>query len=127
MGKLAEEVNLLRQEMKDSKNTISPTQASCSFVVCSCFRTAHGKEYEMANTIVSFLAPGPIELFVILIVLGVPVVLVVLIVLLVRYALRASTESRRLRLEVGKLADELEQMRKRPKNAEKPDVLSPSQ
>ena len=27
MGKLAEEVNLLRQEMKDSKNTISPAQA----------------------------------------------------------------------------------------------------
>ena len=124
MGKLAEEVNLLRQEMKDSKNTISPTQASCSFVVCSCFRTAHGKEYEMANTIVSFLAPGPIELFIILIVLGVPVVV---IILAARYALRASTESRRLRLEVGKLADELEQMRKRPKNAEKPDVLSPSQ
>jgi len=124
MGKLAEEVNLLRQEMKDSKNTISPTQASCSFVVCSCFRTAHGKEYEMANTIVSFLAPGPIELFIILIVLGVPVVV---IILAARYALRAGRESRRLRLEVGKLADELEQMRKRPKNAEKPDVLSPSQ
>jgi len=124
MGKLAEEVNLLRQEMKDSKNTISPTQASCSFVVCSCFRTAHGKEYEMANTIVSFLAPGPIELFIILIVLGVPVVV---IILAARYALRAGRESRRLRLEVGKLADELEQMRKRPKSAEKPDVLSPSQ
>jgi hypothetical protein len=124
MGKLAEEVNLLRQEMKDSKNTISPAQASCSFVVCSCFRTAHGKEYEMANTIVSFLAPGPIELFIILIVLGVPVVV---IILAARYALRAGRESRRLRLEVGKLADELEQMRKRPKNAEKPDVLSPSQ
>ena len=78
----------------------------------------------MANTIVSFLAPGPIELFIILIVLGVPVVV---IILAARYALRAGRESRRLRLEVGKLADELEQMRKRPKSAEKPDVLSPSQ
>ncbi len=78
----------------------------------------------MANTIVSFLVPGPIELFIILIVLGVPVVV---IILAARYALRAGRESRRLRLEVGKLADELEQMRKQTKGAEKPDVSSRSQ
>jgi hypothetical protein len=78
----------------------------------------------MTNSVLSFLSPGPIELFVILIVLGVPVVL---IVLLVRYALRASTESRRLRLEVGKLADELAQMRKQARGAQKPDVSSRSQ
>jgi len=78
----------------------------------------------MTNSVLSFLSPGPIELFVILIVLGVPVVL---IVLLVRYALRASTESRRLRLEVGKLADELEQIRKKAKGAPRPNESSPSQ
>lgn len=78
----------------------------------------------MANTIVSFLSPGPIELFTILIVLGVPVVVIVFVV---RYALRTGRESRRLRLEVGKLADELEQMRKQTRGAEKPDVSSRSQ
>jgi hypothetical protein len=78
----------------------------------------------MANTIVSFLAPGPIELFIILIVLGVPVVV---IILAARYALRTGRESRRLRLEVGKLADELAQMRKQARGAEKPDVSSRSQ
>ena len=78
----------------------------------------------MTNSVLSFLAPGPIELFTILIVLGVPVAVIVLVV---RYALRTGRESRRLRLEVGKLADELEQMRKQTKDAPKPDVLSRSQ
>ena len=78
----------------------------------------------MTNNALSFFAPGPIELFTILIVLGVPVVVIVFVV---RYALRTGRESRRLRLEVGKLADELEQMRKQAKGAEKPDVSSQSQ
>ena len=78
----------------------------------------------MINTIVSFLMPGPIEWLVILIVWGIPVVLIVLVV---RYALRTGRESRRLRLEVGKLADELEQMRKQTKGAEKRDASLPSQ
>jgi hypothetical protein len=69
----------------------------------------------MANTIVSFLTPGPIELLVILFVLGVPAVLIVFVV---RYALRTGRESRRLRLEVGKLADELAQMRKQARGAQ---------
>ncbi len=77
----------------------------------------------MTNTIVSFLAPGPLELLIILFVWGIPVVLIVFVV---RYALRTSRESRRLRLEVGKLADELEQMRKKAEDSEKPDALSPS-
>jgi hypothetical protein len=77
----------------------------------------------MTNNALSFLAPGPIELFTILIVLGVPVVVIVFVV---RYALRTGRESRRLRLEVGKLADELEQMRKQAKGAQKPDVSSQS-
>jgi len=78
----------------------------------------------MTNNALSFLAPGPIELFTILIVLGVPVVVIVFVV---RYALRTGRESRRLRLEVGKLADELEQTRKQARGAEKPDVSSRSQ
>lgn len=78
----------------------------------------------MTNNALSFFAPGPIELLVILFVYGVPVVVIVLVV---RYALRASRESRRLRLEVGKLADELEQMRKKAKGAPKPNESSPSQ
>jgi len=78
----------------------------------------------MTNNALSFLAPGPIELFTILIVLGVPVVVIVFVV---RYALRTGRESRRLRLEVGKLADELEQVRKQAKGVQKPDVSSRSQ
>ncbi len=78
----------------------------------------------MTNNALSFFTPGPIELFIILIVLGVPVVVIVLVM---RYALRTGRESRRLRLEVGKLADELEQMRKQAKGAQKPDVSSQSQ
>jgi len=68
----------------------------------------------MTNNVLSFLAPGPYELLIVLFVLGVPVAVIVLVV---RYALRTGRESRRLRLEVGKLADELEQMRKQTKDA----------
>lgn len=78
----------------------------------------------MTNNALSFLAPASGALLIILIVLGVPVVVIVLVV---RYALRTGRESRRLRLEVGKLADELEQMRKQAKGAQKPDVSSRSQ
>ena len=48
-------------------------------------------------------------LLIILVVFGIPVVL---IVLFVKYLLQSNEERRRLRLEVGKLADELEQVRK---------------
>ena len=40
------------------------------------------------------------------------IILVVLIILFVKYLVRSNKERGRLRLEVGKLADELEQMRK---------------
>ena len=63
----------------------------------------------MINNIFAFWTPGPIELLIILIFFGVPVVL---IILFVRFLLRNKRENIRLRLEVGKLADELEQMRK---------------
>ena len=69
----------------------------------------------MINDILAFWAPGPWELIVIFIVLGVPVIL---IILFARLLLRNKRENVRLRLEVGKLADELEQMRKQAKGTE---------
>ncbi|MHC4244663.1 MAG: hypothetical protein ACYSU4_19815 [Planctomycetota bacterium] len=63
----------------------------------------------MINNILSFWMPGPIELLVVLIFSGVPIVL---IILFARLLLRNKRENIRLRLEVGKLADELEQKRK---------------
>ena len=54
-------------------------------------------------------AIGPWELLIVLIVSGIPVVLVVVFF---RLLLRNKKENIRLRLEVGKLADELERLRK---------------
>ena len=59
--------------------------------------------------------PGPIEFLIILISLGIPVLL---IVLFFRFLLRNKRENVRLRLEVGKLADELEQVRKQKDDEE---------
>ena len=64
----------------------------------------------MINNILAFWTPGPIELLIIPIVFGLPVVLVIWFA---RLLLRNKRENVRLRLEVGKLADELEQMRKK--------------
>jgi hypothetical protein len=58
---------------------------------------------------------APLSLLIIAIIYGVPVLL---IVLFVRYVLRNKRENIRLRLEVGKLADELEQARKKNKTDE---------
>jgi uncharacterized membrane-anchored protein YhcB (DUF1043 family) len=60
--------------------------------------------------------PGGWEWIVILVVFGIPVLL---IILFARLLLRNKRENVRLRLEVGKLADELEQMRKKAGGAEK--------
>ena len=68
----------------------------------------------MINNI-SFWMPGPIELLIILISLGIPVLL---IILFARFLLRNKRENVRLRLEVGKLADELEQVRKQKDDEE---------
>lgn len=74
----------------------------------------------MIGDILAFWTPGPIELIVILIVaLTVFVIPVLLIILVIRYVLRNKRENVRLRLEVGKLADELEQVRKQTKGGEK--------
>jgi len=69
----------------------------------------------MINNILAFWMPGPWELIVIFIVFGVPVLL---IILLVRHLSRSDKERRRLRLEVSKLADEVEQKRKQAKGDE---------
>ena len=69
----------------------------------------------MVNNILAFWTPGPIEWIVILIVFGIPVLL---IILFARFLLRNKRENVRLRLEVGKLADELEQVRKQKKDDE---------
>jgi len=70
----------------------------------------------MINNILAFWMPGPIEFLIILISLGIPVLL---IILFARFLLRNKRENVRLRLEVGKLADELEQMRKKAGGAVK--------
>jgi len=70
----------------------------------------------MINNILAFWMPGPIELLIILIFFGIPVLL---IIMFVRLLLRNKNENVRLRLEVGKLADELEKMRKKSGGAEK--------
>ncbi len=72
----------------------------------------------MINNILAFWMPGPIEFLIILISLGIPVLL---IILFARFLLRNKRENVRLRLEVGKLADELEQVRKKTGGAEKKD------
>jgi len=61
----------------------------------------------MVNEILAFLTPGPIEILVVLIVFGIPVFIVVWVI---RSLVRNKRENQRLRLEVGKLADELEKI-----------------
>ena len=63
----------------------------------------------MTDNILAFWAPGPWELLIILITCGIPAVLVIMFF---RLLLRNKRENVRLRLEVGKLADELERLRK---------------
>lgn len=74
----------------------------------------------MIRAILASWAPGPIELLVIIFLFVVVFVIpILLIVLLVRYILRNKRENVRLRLEVGKLAEELEQMRKQAEEGKK--------
>lgn len=63
----------------------------------------------MTYSILAFVTPNVLEILLILIVLG---VLIDFTVSLAKYILHGNLERRRLRLEVGKLADELEQARK---------------
>ena len=73
----------------------------------------------MTNGLIAFAGPGLVEWIIVLIVFGIPLVLVVL---LVKYTLRERRENIRLRLEVGKLADEVQIMRQKLKPSEKGSV-----
>lgn len=66
------------------------------------------------NFLLGFWMPGPFEILVILVIFGIPIIL---IIVFLRLILRNKNENIRLRLEVGKLADELEKVRKQ-KDAE---------
>ncbi len=80
----------------------------------------------MIDCVLGFWAPGPFEMLVIVIVVFIKFIIpVVLIILFVRYLVRSNKERRRLRLEVGKLADELEQLRKQ-RDTEKGDSIAGS-
>jgi len=74
----------------------------------------------MTKTLLAFGTIGVIEALIVLIAFAITVVLVILFFLLL---LRNKKENIRLRLEVGKLADELEQVRKQ-KDTEKGDSFS---
>ena len=63
----------------------------------------------MTQTALAFVSIGAIEAIIVLIGVVTPVVLAILFF---RLMLRNKNENIRLRLEVGKLADELEQVRK---------------
>lgn len=76
----------------------------------------------MIDCFLGFWAPGSFEIFVILIFLGISIVL---IVVFLRLLLRNKEENIRLRLEIGKLADELEKVRKK-KSAESDDSINTS-
>jgi len=62
----------------------------------------------MADQIISPAFVSPIEFLVILIVCGIPLLVVIL---LARYLLKNKKENTRLRLEVGKLAEEVDRLR----------------
>jgi len=65
------------------------------------------------STFLAFIVPGPIETFAIVLIAAVWAVVPILVVFwFARKVLENRRENTRLRLEVGKLADELEQVRK---------------
>ena len=72
-------------------------------------RPPRRKEHKMMKTLLAFGAIGAPEMLIVLIVFAIPVVLAIMFL---RLMLRNKKENIRLRLEVGKLADELEKVRK---------------
>ena len=74
----------------------------------------------MFNGILAFLRLEPL---VILIVFGIPVILIVLVF---KFISKGKKERLKQRLEIGKLADELEQIRKKIEPNEKTDSPSES-
>jgi len=73
----------------------------------------------MLDGMLCFIMPGGLEwiviLFIFLLVIAAPILVIVLII---RSLIRNKREKQRLRLEVGKLADELERMRKKGESNE---------
>jgi uncharacterized membrane protein YqiK len=67
----------------------------------------------MLGKCLAMWTPGSLELIVVLIVWVLPILLVIWII---RSLIRNKRENQRLRLEVGKLADELQQIRKQMRN-----------
>ena len=68
----------------------------------------------MTNGILSILTPGITEVLVAILIPLITFVLpIVVVVWIIRMLLSNKRENQRLRLEVGKLADELERMRKK--------------
>ena len=63
----------------------------------------------MINPILAIWTPGPIEILIVLIILCTPVAL---IIWFLKILSKRKNENIRLRLEVGKLADEIEKTRK---------------
>ena len=63
----------------------------------------------MINCILGMWIPGALELLIILAVIGIPIIL---IIVFLKLLVRSRKENIRLRLEVGKLANEIEKMRK---------------
>ena len=71
----------------------------------------------MIHNVLAFSAPGPIELLVIFVIfLLVFVIPIFLVVWFIRLILRNKKENVRLRLEVSKLANELENSQKQSQN-----------
>ena len=64
----------------------------------------------MTNSILAFWTPGAIEIFIIIIIFCLPIAF---LVWLIKMFTKNKRENIRLRLEVGKLADELEKIRKK--------------
>ena len=63
----------------------------------------------MIDCLLGLWVPGILEILIILVFFGIPIVL---IIVFLRLLLRNKNENIRLRLEVGKLSDELEKVRK---------------
>lgn len=78
----------------------------------------------MIKEIAAFAVPGGFEwLILIVFLLGIPGLL---IFLFVRYLSRSNKERQKLRLELGKLADELEQVRKQAEETKKDESSNDS-
>ncbi len=76
----------------------------------------------MTNDIFTFGLPGLFELMLIVFIVLIHYVLPILLVIwIIRSLVRNKRENQRLRLEVGKLADEVQQIRKQMENRQLED------